>query len=96
MNHPYDGLSQDEAAGKFNLRVDLKKFVRLMPFICEDETRYMIHAIGIRPLENGGVVMAATNGRQLAFYRDLTGICPDSGMILKPCLLYTSPSPRDS
>ena len=56
-----------------NIRVDAKKFAAAALFRSKEETRYYLNGVYIEPHPDGGVIMVATNGHQMAVIRDENG-----------------------
>lgn len=74
-----------------NIRVDAKKFAAAALFRSKEETRYYLNGVYIEPHPDGGVIMVATNGHQMAVIHDESGeanapfICKASQQFYTAC-----------
>jgi hypothetical protein len=76
--------------------ITLKKVAMLLPFISTEETRYYLQGFYLEPHKQGGVILAATNGRTIGITYDEKGtaekpiIWKPSRIMVAACKSYTS------
>jgi hypothetical protein len=58
-------------------RTQSRYIAALIPFVCEEETRYCLNGINVKPLPSGGIVLAATDGHTIGTIFDPDGVADE-------------------
>ena len=72
----------DEAAAPFECCVSASIFARAFSIAAKDNWRPNLAGVCVEPIEAGGVVMVATDGKRLIALHDTTGVANFRGVVL--------------
>ena len=73
LDHDSAGVSKPVEAPRLVVRINSVAMKMVFPFIAVDDVRYYLCGANIRPLDDGGAMICATDGHRFIVVRDPNG-----------------------